>query len=477
MRIVQKVRPATLLLLVIILLWITPAVGNPFTAAQALARAGDGHFLQAEFTLALQLYQGASDALPKSPSILLRLASAAESLHRWQEARNAYTAASRYPWAEARAVAGLARIAAETGDSWQASRLWEEAVRLGGNEPDVLLGYVRFLWRRGAFGPCSGWTEEVLRLDPSNTEARYYAGVLALLEGDFAESEAHLALAAQDGGAALRSRATLLLSAVQDSAEAGSTDALLRVGVALLRAGEEQPACTLFRQAWGFSPDSPVAGAYWGYCLALDGNEAGARGVLRDVSARAPDYPLVWYFLGEVERRTGRPSEARPYYLTLLQLDPENSAACVALAETHIEENAFSEAEGWLLKAVELSPDDGQMWLTLAQFYVSRLVGVRDRGVAAAKTTVELLPDDAAAHDTLGWAYFLSNDSESALREVERALQLDDRSAAVQYHAGSVYYALGDREKARYHLTRAVDVEPEGRYAALAEDLLRRLED
>lgn len=476
MNALQKVRPAKLFLLVIILLWLTPSTGNPFAPMAALVRAGDGHFHQAEFTLALQSYRVASDALPRSAAILLRLAGAAESLHRWREAQDAYTAASRYPWAEARAAAGLARIAAATGDTWQASSLWEKAARLGENQPDILLGYARFLWSRGAVNLCADWTERLLRLDPSHAEGNYYAGVLALLQGNFPESEAHLTLAAQGGDAGSQSRAALLLSAVQDS-KRDAADALLRVGVSLLRAGEEQSACTVFRQAWAGATGSPVAGAYWGYCLALDGNEAGARGVLRDVSVRAPDYPLVWYFLGEVERRAGQLSEARGHYLTLLQLDPENSAACVALAETYIEESAFPEAEGWLLKAVELSPEDGQMWLTLAQFYVSHLVGVRDKAVAAAKTAVELLPEDAAARDALGWAYFLSNDSEGARRELDRALQLDDRSAAVQYHAGSVYYALGEREKARYHLTRAVDVEPEGRYAALAADLLRRLGD
>lgn len=475
MNILERVRPARLFGFLAALLLFMPLVGNPFAPVEALVQAGDEHLGQGEFTLALRAYERAADAFPRQSAVLLRLGRAAEALHQWQEARDAYTVASRHRWAEARATAGLARIAAAEGDVWQASSLWEEAVSLGEDEPDVLLGYVQFLWHRGAFGLCSQWTERVLRLEPSNAEARYYAGVLALLEDNFAESEAHLTRAARDGDANLQPKAALLLSAVQGGAATDSPDRLLRAGVALLRAGEERPACTLFRQARAGAPDSPVAGAYWGYCLALDGNQAGARGVLQDVSLRAPDYPLVWYFLGEVERMAGRAAEARSHYLRLLDHDPRNSAACVALAETYIAEESLLEAEGWLLKAVELSPEDGQFWLALAQFYVNHLAGVRGKGVAAAERAVELLPNDSAARDALGWAYFLSNDTGSAKRELDRALQLDDRSAAIQYHAGSVYYALGDREKARYHLTRAVDVEPEGRYAALAEDLLRRI--
>ncbi len=475
MKVLERVRPARLFLFLMALLLLTASGGNPFAPIETPVRAGDEHMSQGEFTLALQPYREALNSFPRRATILLRLGRATEALHRWSEARDTYAAARRYPWTKARATAGLARIASAEGDTWRASPLWEEAARLGGNDADVLLGYVRFLWHRGAFVPARRWVERVLRLEPSNAEARYCAGILSLLEGNLPAAEEHLALAAQGSGADLQSRAAMLLSAAQAGKGMDSPDHLMRVGVALLRAGEQTSACTLFRQARALASASPVAGAYWGYCLALAGNEAGARGVLHDVSRQFPEYPLVWYFLGEVARMTGHPAEARTHYLKLLDLDAGNSAACVALAETYVEENAFPEAEGWLLKAVELSPEDGQFWLTLAQFYVNRLVSVADKGVAAAERAVELLPDDPAARDALGWAYFLSNDSGRAKRELERALRLDDRSAAIQYHAGSLYYALGDREKALYHLTRAVDIEPEGRYAALAEDLLRRL--
>jgi superkiller protein 3 len=147
----------------------------------------------------------------------------------------------------------------------------------------------------------------------------------------------------------------------------------------------------------------------------------------------------------------------------------------VALGDTYAAEDRFAEAEAWYQQAVELSPQDGRFWLALARFYVERLQGAAVQGVAAARKAAQLLPNDAAAHDALGWALFLSNDLTGARESLQKALQLDDRLASAQYHAGSLHYALGDGGQARYHLTRVLDLEPAGRHADLARDLLRGL--
>ena len=467
-------RPARLFFLVVALLLLTAFSGNPFFGAEMLARAGDQHYAAGEFTFALRVYGQARADLGWRADFSMRLGQANEALHRWDDAREAYAAASRARWTEARALAGLTRIALAEGDTYSAARLWERAAHYAGSDAEVVAGYAHFLWQQGEFAKARDVVARWLHLSPSDAEARYRMGVLALLEGNAAEAETHLQITAQGPGGA-RSTAAAMLEALHGGYEPDSVEFYLRIGVALLGLGEYRPARLLFQKAREQTPDSPVAGAYYAYCLALAGDEAGAMGILRDVAHSSPDYPLVWYFLGELERRAGRPAEAKSRYLRLLKLDPENSAACVALGDISASEGALAEAEAWHQKAVKFSPDDGQFALALARFYVDRLVSVRDKGTTVAKKAAELLPGDPAAHDVLGWAYFLSGDLASAKHALEAAVRLDGRSAAARYHLGSVYYAWGNRENAIYHLTRAVDAGPDGRYAALARDLLRNM--
>ncbi|MGB9593028.1 MAG: tetratricopeptide repeat protein, partial [Anaerolineae bacterium] len=360
----------------------------------------------------------------------------------------------------------LAGLAEAEEDTYRAARLWAEAVREGQNDVQVLGRSAEYLWQRGDLEQARPIVDRWLRLAPQDEKARLRAGILRLLDGG--PDAAGMLL--RDVGAA-----GPLLAAISVGDAPTSPDFCLRVGVALLSMGEHPAAQVLFGRARDLAPDSPVAQSYYAYCLHLAGDDAGALGLLRDAATRWPAYPLVWYFLGEVERDAGRFAAARAHYARLLALDPENAAACVALADAYAADNLFADAEAWYVRATELSPQDGRFWLALAQFYVEHLAGVGGNGVAAARKAVSLLPDDPAAHDALGWALFLSSDLAGARVALETALRLDGDSPSVQYHAGSLYYALGDRAGAVYHLTRVLDVEPEGRYAALALDLLRQL--
>ncbi len=449
--------------LILILPVLTCAARDPFSDAGRLVAMGDAHMRSGEYTLARQAYAEAISALSSRPALCLRLGTAQAALHEWEEATQSLALAANAPWTRARALTGLA--AAEE-DAYRAGCLWADALRAGWNDPHVLGRYVDMIWRRGDFAQSQPALGRWLRLAPSDEKARLRAAILRVLEDN--PQAAMVLLRGMDAGGPLR-------AALSVGDAPGSPEFYLRAGVALLSTGEHRAAQVLFGRARDLAPDSPVAQTYYAYCLHLAGDEAGALGLLRDAAARWPSYPLVWYFLGEAERDAGNFAAARAHYGTLLRLDPKNAAACVAMADTYAAENLLHDAEAWYVRATEYAPQDGRFWLALARFYVEHLAGVGGNGVAAARKVVSLLPEDPAAHDTLGWALFLSNDLDGARAALDTALRLDSNDPSVQYHAGSLYYALGDRAKALYHLTRVLDVQPEGRFADLARDLLRQL--
>jgi tetratricopeptide (TPR) repeat protein len=81
--------------------------------------------------------------------------------------------------------------------------------------------------------------------------------------------------------------------------------------------------------------------------------------------------------------------------------------------------------------------------------------------VSAAQAAIELAPENAEAHETLGWAYHLAGRPAQAIEPLERALELAP-SARAHYRLGEVYRALGQWEAARTHYQAAVDLDWNG---------------
>ncbi|MGA2533568.1 MAG: tetratricopeptide repeat protein [Candidatus Aminicenantales bacterium] len=67
--------------------------------------------------------------------------------------------------------------------------------------------------------------------------------------------------------------------------------------------------------------------------------------------------------------------------------------------------------------------------------------------------------NDAQCHELMGIVYFRRRAYEEALREFERAVQLDAGSASAHHNLGSAYYALKDASRAELNWKRAIKCE------------------
>jgi len=76
----------------------------------------------------------------------------------------------------------------------------------------------------------------------------------------------------------------------------------------------------------------------------------------------------------------------------------------------------------------------------------------------------ELLPDEGAFVDSLGWYYFLTKDYDKALTQLKHATalmdQTDPENAVVLDHLAQIHFALGHREEAIQELRKAVALAP-----------------
>lgn len=62
--------------------------------------------------------------------------------------------------------------------------------------------------------------------------------------------------------------------------------------------------------------------------------------------------------------------------------------------------------------------------------------------------------------DVLAWCFLKKGETEAAKTAIAEALRLGTRDAQIHYHAGMIYNALGDKQRAVKHLQLALDIDP-----------------
>ena len=88
----------------------------------------------------------------------------------------------------------------------------------------------------------------------------------------------------------------------------------------------------------------------------------------------------------------------------------------------------------------------------------------RDRALVAARTAVDLEPDSAGAHCTLGRIYYLRREHQRALPELEIALELNPSYAWAHYGVGAALVFSGQAGEGIPHLQRAIRLSPRDPY-------------
>ena len=99
-----------------------------------------------------------------------------------------------------------------------------------------------------------------------------------------------------------------------------------------------------------------------------------------------------------------------------------------------------------LERAFRLAPDNAQIMNNLGYSLLSDSKRL-DEGFALLQTAYQINPDDTAVNDSIGWAYYLKGDAESALPYLRYSFE-NDPEPEVAAHLGEVLWALGERDQA-----------------------------
>ena len=83
-----------------------------------------------------------------------------------------------------------------------------------------------------------------------------------------------------------------------------------------------------------------------------------------------------------------------------------------------------------------------------------------DEALKLLKKAVQIEPTDAYIIDSLGWAYFLSNQTEESVYFLEKAVSILPDDATLNDHLGDAYWKAGREREALSQWKRVLILDP-----------------
>ena len=186
--------------------------------------------------------------------------------------------------------------------------------------------------------------------------------------------------------------------------------------------------------------------------------------MLAELGRQYPDRPEPLAQAGEILRRAGRYKEAVATFDTAIgRVGTPNRNNWILFYERGIaSERAgdWARAEGDFQTALALAPEQPAVLNYLGYAWTERgqnLVQARQM----IERAVQQRPNDGSFIDSLGWVLLRAGDGPGALKNLQRAVELQPEDAVINGHLGDAMAAVGRWREAEYQWRRALLLKPD----------------
>jgi tetratricopeptide (TPR) repeat protein len=205
------------------------------------------------------------------------------------------------------------------------------------------------------------------------------------------------------------------------------------------------------------------------------GQKEKATALLDAVAEKYPNDAMALITKGDMQRDAKKYADAAETYSeAIARTEPLSEAdwpLLYARGISYERADHWDKAEADFKRALTLSPEQPDVlnylaysWLTMNK----NLVQAREYLESAAAQR----PDDAHIIDSVGWAYYLAGDFQTAVAKFEQAVEMLPDDATVNEHLGDAYWRVGRETEARFQWERALTFKPE---QEVAEQLREKL--
>ena len=228
-------------------------------------------------------------------------------------------------------------------------------------------------------------------------------------------------------------------------------------------------ALAVVRDYAGRAPNSPAGQQFLGSWLLRNGDLPGARAAFEaakrlDPNSKGPTFGLVQVAMAE-----GKLDAARDLLTGIVNREPRNVPALESLGDIEDKSGHSAAAIAYYDRVLQEDSNNVSALNNLA-YILSDTGADPDRGLALAQKVKELVPENAAVDDTIGWAYYNKGLYQASLDYLSKAA--NGGTPRRKCHLAMAYIKLGNRQQAAIVLQTALKEDPSSPEAKRALQLL-----
>jgi len=355
----------------------------------------------------------------------------------------------RQGWSDAKNQ--LARILHLQGHTDKAVAYLASELESTPDDSKLRLSYARLLVDAKKIKQARTEFERLAADSPENTDILFALGILALQSSDYVHAEKYLASVAGKGRRGME--ASYYLGQIAEQLK--------------------QPVKAINwynKVAHGdFAFDAKVRIAR---LLTSEGKYALALQRLNSIRARGDtQYVSVVLAKAGVYQKTKRYEDAMVLYNEAIEKLPENNDLLYARALMAERVDRLDILFKDLKSVLQRDPDNAHANNALGYTLADRTTRY-DEALTYINKAYELMPDDAAILDSMGWVHFRLGKYEEALKHLTRAYDLNS-DAEIAAHLVELLWVMGEKQRARKVLNRGLEKSPDDEHIV---EVMKRLE-
>ena len=240
-----------------------------------------------------------------------------------------------------------------------------------------------------------------------------------------------------------------------------SSDVWVIAGDVLARGGRGDAALVAYAHVGDKDPLAWVVRTRQASVLSDQGKDADARRLLEAATASPTATSDDWVRLGDLDRKLSQYAAAASAYDRAIAV--AGTAAPWPLY--FLRGSAYEQGGDWvraepdLRVALKLAPQEPAVLNYLGYALLDRGLKLAE-AQSLIETASRLRPDDGFITDSLGWAYFRTNQFAKAVPVLERAAAAEPGDPTLNEHVGDAYWRVGRRIEARFRWRAALDLDP-----------------
>jgi len=177
---------------------------------------------------------------------------------------------------------------------------------------------------------------------------------------------------------------------------------------------------------------------------------------LNTIIKSEPDNADSWHQVSQNYFLLGDSDNALKYFLKAVELFPDNIDRLKALAYLYNNDKQYQEAIDTLNKIIKIEPDDAFAWQQLSQNYL--LLEEADNALKYCLKAVELFPDNIDTLKILADLYNKNKQYQEAIDTINKIIKIEPDDAAAWCQLGKNYLLLEDSDSALKYLLKALEV-------------------